>query len=164
MTPLDPSQQIRTEIPCRIQSSVLQTEAGGASCDPKPCFSRTPWFVTASCPEGFSGVKIWPGFSGRKNDAHDFPAEEKAVEFAEDKAVVSAEDKAGVSTAEKPAACQEIPMAWTKQPLRGCEVHGIGISWQATGFSSADTPALSCVDTTALSFANSTGFSSADTA
>ena len=124
-------------------------------------FMPRPWFVTASCPGGFSGVKIWPGFSGSKNDAHDLPAEEKAVEFAEDKAVVSAEDKAGVSAEEKPVACQEIPMAWTKQPLRGCEVHGIGISWQATGFSSADTPALSSADTTALSSANSTAFSSA---
>ena len=91
-------------------------------------------------------------------------AEEKTVDFAEDNAVMSAEDKAGVSAQEKPVACQVIPMVWTKQPLRGCDVHGIGISWQATGFSSADTPALSSADTTALSSANSTGFSSADTA
>ena len=74
-------------------------------------------------------------------------AEEKPVEFAEDKAVVSAEDKAGVSAEKKPLACQEIPMAWTKQPLRGCEVHGIGIYLQVTGLSSADTPALSSADT-----------------
>ena len=95
--------------------------------------------------------------------ACDASAEEKPVEFAEDKAVVSAEDKAGVSAEEKPVACQEIPMAWTIQPLRGCAVHGIGISCQATGFSSADTPALSSADTTALASANSKGFSSADT-
>ena len=83
-------------------------------------------------------------------------AEEKAVEFAEDKAVVYAEDK--------PVACQEIPMALTRQPQRGCVVNGIGISWQATGLSSAYTTALSSANSTAFSSTETTGLSSANTA
>ena len=90
-------------------------------------------------------------------------AEEKPVVFAEDKPVVPAEDKPVVSAEENPVACQEIPMAWTRQGRRPCVVNGIGISWQATGFSSADTTGLSSADTTGFSSANTTGLSSANT-
>ena len=101
-------------------------------------------------PAAYAAYAAYTAYAAFVVFAEDKPvvsAEEKAVEFAEDKAVVYAEDK--------PVACQEIPIPLTTQPRCGCLVNAIGISWQATGLSSADT--------TALSSANSTGFSSADT-